>query len=1104
MIEESLLKKHFIGRDGFHWWIGQVVNSGAWAANQPSTSVPSPSDLPGFKRRVKVRIFGYHTADTSDEGLPDDDLPWAYCIFPVTSGSNSGGMSQSVGLSGGEFVFGFFIDGEDAQQPCILGILDKSAQENFGTQIPKVGFVPFSGYSNAIPPGQPDIKESGAISKSPGSGSSGALSNGGAPGPTQSNNITNDNVLNETAGSALNKDVLSAGDKARIEHDDATGEVKPSEAPVDDNSSVGMEVGMKRISKLSKAIKNFNGVYVDQALGFIGDLDKEQKRVAGVIAAFIKDLIDKARAMVLSEFSKASGKLLANLPTEKRPKAKDAAETAMDKLGCVFDSIIETLLDFVLGFLKGQANKLINFNPCIIEKLTGDILGNLLSEISSAISGILSAIQGILGAIGDVAGAIGGALDFLSSFTAASLFSCEVLSEAAETTISNLLSGQGISPPFDFSNILSIATSVQAAKDAAKGLADAADISLLGQSLTQIFQSAGGCNTGPVLTGPPKLQLQGGNPTKPAKVNPVINDDGQIIGVDIVDPGAGYKSTPKVVITDPGPGVGGYIKAVIDNEFEVAQPLQKIFDYKGDRIFAFGGENVYDAEGNKLPKNPDTFGTIIRCEVFETGVGYLQKPDGSLSGNGRVFARDDQTVVQTGNGDWYVYDPGTTIRVDNDTRLYFPTNTFVTLPGNATDCSEKPLDRRQPPDLNGTATFTDGILTNARFPGDNDFLIKIKSVTQQLSLAESAKITGRPLGGIPILPAQGSVSIGKSYVDGQRIAVDGGTGQGLTVDITTNDDGSVKSFIYNTFGSGYTKGDLVTITGGNSEARFTIENVADTIAQARLGVASTIGTVIQPDTRDQDPKISKKEAFKPDDQTDADGFIRRTNGVYVGIAYDEERRPISTGFKQGKDPTGKVVTNSPQVVGKVVDTDVQTTVNVEGKGLRDCYIVPTGATVTCPFRNADAEQGGKEKLGPFTSSGKKVILCLTGAKVLQTGVGYNPGDQVEITPEVGEPDLRPIFDPDGRLLQVKVTNKVCGWDRVPKITLNSLTGAGALILPILEVQSVGIGSTDITPAQSLDRVLRNINPNDVVSVKDCVGPDLAQISKLTKNVRDEP
>ena len=87
--------------------------------------VCTAGDLPGFKRRVKVRT-GYHTADVG--ALSDDDLPWAYCMMPVTAGGNQGGMSQSVNFSGGEWVFGFFLDGEDGQQPVVMGVLDKSSR----------------------------------------------------------------------------------------------------------------------------------------------------------------------------------------------------------------------------------------------------------------------------------------------------------------------------------------------------------------------------------------------------------------------------------------------------------------------------------------------------------------------------------------------------------------------------------------------------------------------------------------------------------------------------------------------------------------------------------------------------------------------------------------------------------------------------------------------------------------------------------------------------------------------------------------------------------------------------------------------------------------
>ena len=66
MIEESLLKTNFIGRDGFRWWIGQVPPN--------ETDFVDQSNGGGWGNRVKVRILGYHPYSEID--LPNKDLPW--------------------------------------------------------------------------------------------------------------------------------------------------------------------------------------------------------------------------------------------------------------------------------------------------------------------------------------------------------------------------------------------------------------------------------------------------------------------------------------------------------------------------------------------------------------------------------------------------------------------------------------------------------------------------------------------------------------------------------------------------------------------------------------------------------------------------------------------------------------------------------------------------------------------------------------------------------------------------------------------------------------------------------------------------------------------
>ena len=71
--------------------------------------------------RVRVRCFGYHTADKAQ--IPTEDLPWALVMMPVTSASMSGIGQSATGILQGSWVIGFFRDGPSAQDPIVLGTI---------------------------------------------------------------------------------------------------------------------------------------------------------------------------------------------------------------------------------------------------------------------------------------------------------------------------------------------------------------------------------------------------------------------------------------------------------------------------------------------------------------------------------------------------------------------------------------------------------------------------------------------------------------------------------------------------------------------------------------------------------------------------------------------------------------------------------------------------------------------------------------------------------------------------------------------------------------------------------------------------------------------
>ena len=95
---------HFMGQDGFHWFVGVVEDR------------IDPSAL----GRVRVRCLGYHSSDVVQ--LPTTELPWAHVMHPVTDPCMQGMGNSPSFLVEGSYVVGFFRDPEK-QQLVIMGSL---------------------------------------------------------------------------------------------------------------------------------------------------------------------------------------------------------------------------------------------------------------------------------------------------------------------------------------------------------------------------------------------------------------------------------------------------------------------------------------------------------------------------------------------------------------------------------------------------------------------------------------------------------------------------------------------------------------------------------------------------------------------------------------------------------------------------------------------------------------------------------------------------------------------------------------------------------------------------------------------------------------------
>jgi len=106
--------------------------------------------------RCRVRILGYHTDNKVEGvGIPTEHLPWATPSQPITSAAMNGIGTTPTGPVEGTWVFGFFRDGKNAQEPVMMstfgGIPETEANPSKGFNDP-YGTYPLSSHLN-----EPDV-----------------------------------------------------------------------------------------------------------------------------------------------------------------------------------------------------------------------------------------------------------------------------------------------------------------------------------------------------------------------------------------------------------------------------------------------------------------------------------------------------------------------------------------------------------------------------------------------------------------------------------------------------------------------------------------------------------------------------------------------------------------------------------------------------------------------------------------------------------------------------------------------------------------------------------------------------------------------------------
>jgi hypothetical protein len=621
MIQDNLLKSNFLGRDGFRWWVGQVA---------PSEAQGKQGNGGGWGNRYKVRIMGYHPFNATE--LPDKDLPWCQCILPATDGSGAANMASNTKLRPGDVVFGFFLDGDNAQIPAIIGCFGRTDQVL--TTEANGPFVPFTGYNDKVkkPNGTLAPKESNQqnvdSAKSPRSVSKKVSKSLGNNEISYSSMIGQSTVFANTCGGSS--------------HESMSVEINNLLDKVQNGASAFLNI----THEINQAVDKIQGL----AEEFIGQMFNNLfTKLTPILQKGLELLYKQVYATVLA----------ATLNPAAAYAAGVAAQVAMTKpvnvlekaIPCAAANVAKGLGKVIKDLISSAIENIKNFVSCAGDQFVGALLNQVISKIVSELSSAIGGVAKILSGGINIANILRDGVDAIKAV--GGLFDCNQQSKSkCSSIVTQWTVGKGPKKvnATDFKSIISSMNIAAAAGNIGNSTQQKyGSWDILGSGTGSSANSE--CYTGkPPSCGPVTVNIFGGfgegaTATPILGINKMHQLPASIIGVKITNGGKNYLYPPFVEFVDNcNQGFGAIGRAVINDAGEVTDiymvstgedyPLTEdtpvaavdrvVVDSSGTNYRST--DNVKDDFGNQYRIKTDNNGSVLDAQLINTSVPVTDIP----------------------------------------------------------------------------------------------------------------------------------------------------------------------------------------------------------------------------------------------------------------------------------------------------------------------------------------------------------------------------------------------------------------------------------------------------------------------------------------------
>lgn len=332
----ALFNPGFLGGN-FLWWVGEVADDSTWRENISETKIEDKDQTPGWGYRYKVRIIGLH--DQEESSIKSDQLPWAQVMYPITAGGGQGGSFQTPAIRQGNFVFGFFLDDQDKQVPVIMGVLGNNSKTTLNTRTSLTGGKNFTPQSHFARTQKRDPTKRTSDSE------------------LRVNKPTRGFPTHESADAVHLECVRDAKKDDVLKRKHALACPDPDKDSPTKAIQTIMENLTEKIQNIQKSLQFYANAAALPVKNALKEIDRIIKEAADEIAKHMKEIYAKIQNFVTDAFNKATQPLLKIAPPTFRTDLLKTQLKGFEALVCIFNKIINGLLDQILNALKGAFDR---------------------------------------------------------------------------------------------------------------------------------------------------------------------------------------------------------------------------------------------------------------------------------------------------------------------------------------------------------------------------------------------------------------------------------------------------------------------------------------------------------------------------------------------------------------------------------------------------------------------------------------------------------------------------------------------------------------------------------------------------------------------------